>query len=180
MMKDIVGYLVICIFAAWFIISVLNQHQKLRKYVSRVTNYDICSLIPVWTFFAPNPGRTDIYLLYRDQDDEGEVSAWRQVSLMRRSTWSEIWSPERRINKGIVDLSSNFTKDADNTPQKPVSKRHVVGFPYLLLLNYVCHKPVDFKARMRQFALARTNGHGTEDNPDVIFLSAFHIIQPIT
>jgi hypothetical protein len=56
----------------------------------------------------------------------------------------------------------------------PVSKRKVLEFPYLLLLNYASQQPSDFRAESRQFAVARTLGHGTESKPDVLFLSAFH------
>ncbi|HMK16858.1 MAG TPA: hypothetical protein VK492_01555 [Chitinophagaceae bacterium] len=179
MLNNIFSWLVIAFLTAWLLISIFNQHRKWRRIFSAVTNRDIFSLVPLWTFFAPNPGRTDLYLLYRDRDSDGTISNWREIRSSFRNTWFVQWSPLRRIQKGIVDLAPNFTIDKIVELKQPVTKRHVLGFPYLLLLNYVCSKPADFSAEMRQFAIARTDGHGTEDSPDVIFLSAFHKIENI-
>src|SRR5687768_1505484 len=132
MLVSILSWIVIAAFVVWFFISILNQHRKTRKKVSAVTNRDICSLIPIWTFFAPNPGRTDLYLLYRDRDQDGNISDWREIGTARRKSWTVQWSPKRRIHKGIVDVSSNFTSDAIYEEKQSVSKKHVVGFPYLL------------------------------------------------
>jgi hypothetical protein len=180
MITNIVSFLVIGVFVFWYGVSICNQVPRWRKLIRRIINFDICSLVPIWTFFAPNPGRSDLYLLYRDRDPEGHVSSWRQVMPMRRRSWWKMWAPRRRIGKGIVDVSANFTKDVNYLPHNPVSKKFVLGFPYLLLLNYVSCKPVSFHAEMRQFALARVNGYGTEEDPEVVFLSAFHLIKPIT
>ena len=179
MVTNILSFLVILLLAAWFLLSVFNQNARTRKMIGRIAYRDICSLLPIWTFFAPNPGRTDLYLVYRDRDAEGSVSSWRQVRSTERRSWLSLWSPQRRIQKGIVDLAGNFTKGVVYEARQSVSKQQVVSFPYLLLLNYVCGKPVDFRARTRQFALAKTNGHGTEDEPEVIFLSAFHTIDQL-
>jgi hypothetical protein len=177
MLTTVLSGLVIIIFGSWMLISILNQHKRLRRLVSRIVDRDICSLIPIWTFFAPNPGCTDVHILYRDRDSEGGIGAWREVEFGGRNAWHELWSPKRRISKGIIDIVPDLTRDTDYTPKAPVSKQKVLGFPYLLLLNYVCAQPVDFQARMRQFAVARTSGFGTESEPEVVFLSAFHHIQ---
>ena len=177
MINYILSWLVVGLFAIWFIVSVFNQNNKWRKWISFILKWDIVSYVPIWTFFAPNPGRTDIYLLYRDRDAEGNISGWQEIKTVYRKTWYHQWSLKRRIHKGIVDLSPNFTKDRIVEPKRPVSKRHVLEFPYLLFLNYVCGKPADFRAQLRQFAIARTNGHETEDQLEVIFLSAFHKID---
>lgn len=159
---------------AWLALTVLSHIERTRPWIRRVTDYDLCAAIPVWTFFAPNPGRTDLYLLYRDRDDEGNITVWRDIELERRASWWSLWNPRRRIGKSVVDVSSNLTANVDYQPRASVTKRKVVEFPYLLLLNYVCSKPADFRARMRQFAVARTEGHGTEGEAGVVFLSAFH------
>ena len=107
-------------------------------------------------------------------DSEGNITVWRDILLERRESWWSLWNPRRRIGKGVVDVSPNLTADVDYQPRASVSKRKVVEFPYLLLLNYVCAQPTDFRAQMRQFAVARTDGHGTEAQAEVVFLSAFH------
>ena len=49
----IVQILVVVVFAGWLIVSAANQRKNTRRWVSRITNVDICGLVPIWTFFAP-------------------------------------------------------------------------------------------------------------------------------
>lgn len=171
---DTLSVLVVTILAGWLIVSILAQHKRTRRFVSIIVSRDICSLVPVWTFFAPNPGRTDLYLLYRDAAADGETTSWKEIVLGGERTLFTLWNPLRRIRKAIIDLAPDLTRDVNYRPHEPVTKQKVLGFPYLLLLNYVCLQPADFRAKTRQFAVARTNGFGTEDQPEVVFLSAFH------
>jgi hypothetical protein len=177
MIKEILSWFTFSFFSLWFIITVLNQHRKSRKWISFIINYDYGSLVPIWTFFAPNPGRTDIYLLYRDRDSEGNISTWHEIKTGNRSSWYDQWSPLRRIQKGLVDLAPGFTNHKVEEPGQIISKRHIFDFPYLLFLNYICTQPADFRAQTRQFALAVTDGHGTENDIRVVFLSSFHKIE---
>ena len=177
MFTIILSTLVIAFLAFWTLVTILNQSERTRPLISRLIAYDICGLIPIWTFFAPNPGNTDVYLLYRDRDEDGGVSPWRDIQLERRKSCLSFWNPRRRIGKGVVDLAPDLTSNTNYEPQAPVSKKKVLEFPYLLLLNYACQQPADFRAEMRQFAVARTRGFGTESEPEVIFLSAFHRLR---
>ncbi|MEO0645067.1 MAG: hypothetical protein AAFZ17_02740 [Cyanobacteria bacterium J06650_10] len=133
--------------------------------------------MPIWTFFAPNPGDTDVHLLYRDRDSEGNTTMWIEIMLERRKSNLTFWNPTRRISKGVVDVVPSLTANINYLPKASVNRKKVLQFPYLLLLNYVCHQPFDFRAKMRQFAIARTCGHGTEGEPEVVFLSAFHQLR---
>jgi hypothetical protein len=167
-------FLVCGLLGGWVIVSALAQHGRTRRFVSSIVRRDIYSLVPVWTFFAPNPGRTDLYLLYRDGGVDGDITPWREIALGSRKNCFSLWSPRRRIRKAIIDVTPDLTRDVSFKPREPVDKKKVLGFPYLLVLNYVCLQPGDFRASTRQFAIARTNGFGTEDEPFVLFLSAFH------
>ena len=180
MLTTALSTVVILFFAVWLIVSALNQHPRTRRLVNAVVDRDIFSLVPIWTFFAPNPGCTDLHLLYRDRDVEGETTDWREVVFSGRRSALDLWNPYRRISKGVIDVAPDLTRGTPYAARNAVDKKKVLGFPYLLLLNYVCMQPADFRAEMRQFAVARTNGFGTEGEPEVIFLSAFHRIVPIT
>jgi hypothetical protein len=177
MLTHILSAIVIAFFVCWIVVTVLNHMRRTRAWVWPLVAYDICAAIPVWTFFAPSPGRTDVHVLYRDRDRDGWVSPWRDIPLERRAAWWSFWNVRRRIGKGIVDVTPDLTAGTSAEARAPVSKKKVLDFSYLLVLNYVCHQPADFRAEMRQFAVARTRGHGTESEPDVLFLSAFHRIH---
>jgi hypothetical protein len=176
---DILSLSIIGAFVIWMVLSVLNQHPQTRRLVSRFVYRDVCSLVPIWTFFAPHPGRTDVHLFYRDRDADGQVTEWREITLERRTAALSLWNPRRRISKGVIDVAPDLVKGTNYKAKEPVPKQKVLGFPYLILLNYVCCQPIDFRAKMRQFAVARTNGIAAEENPEVVFLSAFHKLQHI-
>jgi hypothetical protein len=170
--------LFVCVLlAAWFVITAMNQTQRTRKLVNGLVTYDVCGLVPIWTFFAPNPGDTDTHLLFRDRDSDGRSTNWKEVKLLRRDSMFDLWCPLRRINKSLVDVAFDLSKPDDwnrkESPQ-PVSKQRVLGFPYLLVLNYVSNLSGDFAAVERQFAIVKTAGYKYRHMPDVLLVSAFH------
>ena len=174
--------LVVAILVVWVVVTVANQRPASRRLVRRITNLDICGLVPIWTFFAPNPGDTDVHLLFRDRDQDGRVTCWREVKLTGRRWILHLWSPQRRINKAIVDVAFDLARpdelneDAKPAPDGPklVNKQRVLSFPYLLVLNYVSSLTGDFGAVERQFVIARTPGMRGRSAPDVRLVSAFH------
>ncbi len=178
----IVQILVVVVFAGWLIVSAANQRKNTRRWVSRITNVDICGLVPIWTFFAPNPGDSDTHLLFRDRDHDGRTTCWREVRLAGRRWFFDLWSPARRIHKAIVDVAYDLSRPDDPGPDAPatadgfltVNKKRVLSFPYLLILNYVSSLPGDFGAAERQFAIARTPGMQGRSQPHVMLVSAFH------
>jgi hypothetical protein len=173
-----VSYAVMAVLAAWFALTILNQARWTRRFVSAIVSRDIGGLVPVWTFFAPNPGDTDTHLLFRDRDADGRVTAWREASAAGRRHVLDLWNPRRRIHKGIVDVIYDLTKRDPRTPHTsspaPVSKRRMVSFPYVLLLNYVSQLPGDFGAIERQFAIVRTPGIAFRAQPNILFVTPFH------
>jgi hypothetical protein len=178
----IVQIAVVVVFTGWLVVSAANQRKDTRRWVSRVTNVDICGLVPIWTFFAPNPGDCDTHLLFRDRDHDGRITCWREVKLAGRRWFFDLWSPTRRIHKAIVDVAFDLSRPEDPGPDAPattdglpsVNKKRVLSFPYLLILNYVCNLPGDFGAAQRQFAIARTPGMQGRSQPHVMLVSAFH------
>jgi hypothetical protein len=174
---------VVVLFAGWFVVSAANQRTDTRRWISRITNVDVCALVPIWTFFAPNPGDSDTHLLFRDRDDDGRITCWREVPLAGRRSIVDLWNPARRIHKAIVDVAFDLSRPDDADPgdapddgggTRVLNKRRVISFPYLLILNFVSELPGDFGAEQRQFAIARTPGLGGRDQPHVTMVSAFH------
>jgi hypothetical protein len=174
---------VVLLLGGWLVVSAANQRKDTRRWVRRITNVDICALVPIWTFFAPNPGDSDTHLLFRDRDQGGRSTCWREVPLAGRRSIVDLWNPARRIHKAIVDVAFDLSRPDDADPdhasddaagKQVVNKRRVISFPYLLILNYVSRLPGDFGAEQRQFAIARTPGLLGRDQPQVLMVSAFH------
>src|SRR5687768_5062977 len=70
-----------------------------------VTRLDAFNMLPEWRFFAPQPGRGDHFLLYRDSIDGDTWSAWIEIPLVVPRQWYHfVWNPERRVKKALLDV----------------------------------------------------------------------------
>ncbi|HEX8206943.1 MAG TPA: hypothetical protein VF587_12860 [Solirubrobacteraceae bacterium] len=181
-MSGVVGtagvVLVAALLGFWFLASVLNQLPRPKpRWLRKIVAYDIAGLVPVWTFFAPNPGNTDLHLLYRDRLADGRVTPWREVHFGERRHCLSLWNPLRRSSKALVDLSSSLTAYDAPPGGRPMPRRLVLSFPYLLVLNYVSTLRHDFAATGVQFALARTTGYRGRSGPGVFLVSAIHALE---
>src|SRR3954470_12564692 len=87
----------------WFVVAVLNQFRF--RWFDRVRRRDRLYLLPAWTFFAPNPGRSDYHLVYRDRRRDGSLTDWREVPLgAPRRPYSCVWNPRKRARKALSDI----------------------------------------------------------------------------
>src|SRR5690348_12432463 len=71
MKLQIADILIALFFLGWFILSILNQFGF--AWFDKITRHDHFSLLPLWTFFAPNPGQSDYHLIYRDRKTDGSL-----------------------------------------------------------------------------------------------------------
>lgn len=179
----VVDYPFLVLFGCWLVLTVVNNLGGLRKKAMWVLGWDFLGLVPVWTFFAPNPGDTDLHLLYRDRDVDGHVGVWRELQVERRRFALDVWQPLRRVQKGIVDVAPDVARIDDPVPPSeldgfiPLPKSRMLGFPYILLLHYVSQVAPNPLAASRQFALARTAGFGARSTPDIMMISGFHNLE---
>ena len=105
----ILKIILVAFFTFWFLLSVANQFgwRLLRK----VKPLDRFALLPTWTFFAPNPSRSDYWVLYRERWPGGGYSQWRQVLTgSRRPLLSRVWNPSKRVRKLIIDAGMDLTR----------------------------------------------------------------------
>lgn len=153
----------------WFVISVCAQLNL--KWIGVLRSFDILCLIPAWTFFAPRPGTTDINLLYRDQLIDGTLTPWRSIPAKNPGVLRWIWNPYRRRRKCLFDMSQNLMLFAAEV--KSV-ERIVLDVAYIDLLNFVSELPRNSLHASTQFLLAYTPGASREDEPQILFISAFH------
>jgi hypothetical protein len=58
-----------------------------------------------------------------------------------------------------------------------IGKRLYLQIPYLTLLHHVCEQPRNELSLLRQFAIVRTFGFGSPQEPQVVFVSALHRLE---
>lgn len=159
---------VAALLALWLLLSLVAQ---LPGKVSRgLRERDPCGLLPSWSFFAPNPARTDSHLLFRHHFDGGEVSPWTEAFVWQPVWHRFLWNPDRRAEKAISDATSSLQRR-----KGPEGVR--LSLAYLLLLDYVSRLPAPPDAIGVQFALMGSWGPEGEREPFVRFVSDTHRLQ---
>lgn len=163
------------IFLIWLIATVICQFEE-WKITSAIRTFDPLNLIPLWTFFAPNPGKQDYHLLYRDKEPGGTIGDWVEVDMHEeRYLFSFIWNPDKRDKKVLSDIVQDLivTIRSDNGERN--KKYLIVTLPYLAVLKVVCTKErTSVKTAYRQFMLAGSHGFKSTEAPEFILLSMFH------
>jgi hypothetical protein len=155
------------LFALWLLLSAAVLFPKLSPIIRRA---DWLCLVPEWKFFAPNPGRHDFHLLYRDQFRDGTLTEWTEVSPTgKRRWWHFLWNPAKRGNKALFDTVSQLfdhVRAGDKTLE--------VSIPYLTLLNYVSSLPRTTSPVFTQFLLMCSQGNLPDKDPELCYFSARH------
>jgi len=165
------------IFGIWFLLTILCQFRDTRMSAFIRNTIDIFGLIPLWTFFAPNPGKSDYHLLYRDKIDEQTNGEWLEVDITEeRSFWSWCWNPEKRDKKILSDVIQNLVSSIPYYKSANGYDLLMFSMPYLIVLHAVSHCDCKRPSTQRQFMLAETSGYLQETSPAVILLSVFHQI----
>lgn len=128
-------------------------------------------LIPQWTFFAPQPGVQNLYLLYRDIYSGGESSSWRMLNDMDASRLNAtcIWNPRRRLRKALFDLIITLASEASDVQNEALK----LSAPYLLILNHLSLLPRFRGVWAVQFMIMVSDPHQT---PKLAFQSQIHRI----
>jgi hypothetical protein len=172
------------VLAIWFLLSIVGQFQV--KSVELIRKYDLLRLIPMWTFFAPNPGHTDYHLLYRDKsiDDSIIITPWQEIPLTtRRGRLEFLWNPFKRETKVVSDAVHYLCNFIElhlelQTPIKAVRSAIMLSTPYFILLGIVTSRGKKTQhGKYRQFALAESFGFNSNQKPNLILCSAFHPLK---
>jgi hypothetical protein len=158
--------------AAWFAASVLNQFSF--RWFDRIRQRDAFSLLPIWSFFAPNPGQSDYHVVYRDRRADGSVSGWNEMDISdTRRPYSWLWNPEKRSKKVITDVVA-MVAEASQSPGGATGL--VLSIPYLLVLNVVNHLQAEPAATHRQFLIVETYGFVPVEPARALLQSDFHAL----
>ncbi|MFG1842824.1 hypothetical protein ACGFH8_30860 [Micromonospora sp. NPDC049175] len=98
---------------------------------------------PNWRFFGPNPGVSDMHLLYRDLTS-GTATEWKEIELVPDRPWYGLfWNATNRVPKVIFDALQVTVKAAN---ESSADLPHIVANSgYQLLKRYlliqVPHEP---------------------------------------
>ena len=134
---------------------------------------DVFLLLPIWTFFAPNPGTTDTRLLWRESFASGDTNHWHELSPPRPTRWRALWNPDRRVQKAIADAGALVAQARAETDSDAV----LLSVPYLMLLNYVAAQDGSPHAIARQFLVVQTSGGPPDfDEVNVLTISRWHAV----
>jgi hypothetical protein len=172
-MSSIAGF-IIAVYALWVLATIANQFHSWCPRWLRVI--DIFGLIPVWTFFAPNPGMTDYYLLYRDRMPDGSMNNWKKVELKGSENGLSLalWNPTKRRQKALSDLLTSSVELFRERDFDVVS----ASVPYLLLLNFITSRPHALGTSCTQFMVMEHDGFaGDPSRSRVLLLSKLHRVN---
>jgi hypothetical protein len=172
----VVGFL-----ALWFFLSVLYQFR--RRPWRWLRRWDPLRLVPRWTFFAPDPGGTDLHLAYRavgETEAADSGGEWIEIPLIPpRGLTAALWHPARRGRKVLLDAVRGLFAlaaevDEDSRGVDPRSLQITV--PYLVLLQVVAAVPKGEGVTYRQFQITESHGFFTDRASAVIFRSEVHAV----
>jgi hypothetical protein len=158
--------------------TALTQFRSKSPFISRMKSHDIFALIPIWTFFAPNPGTYDQRIMWRDILVDGTYGPWREINPPQWNLRRAIWNPKKRQRKAIGDAANILIR---KLRKKPNRRLLPVSIPYIMIMHQVAGYPRSPFAAGRQFLIARTTGEdpaGRTSKPLVIFTSSRHGLSP--
>lgn len=173
-------FLIAIFFGIWFLLSFFNQFPpKIKKhFFKHFVTYDIFSLIPTWTFFAPNPKQSDTILLYRDlfvTSISSEMSKWATAhTTYSKKWWHTFFNPRRRIEKALVDFEQGIIEIDLREENK--KEDAIVFSPHYLALLGIVEKipPLKEISQKRQFCLIEIYPPISAVSNKIIFQSRFH------
>uniref|UniRef100_Q022R3 Uncharacterized protein n=1 Tax=Solibacter usitatus (strain Ellin6076) TaxID=234267 RepID=Q022R3_SOLUE len=165
---------VVTLYVLWAAATIANQfHARCPTWLRAM---DVFGLIPVWTFFAPNPGMTDYYLLYRDRLPDGSFDNWRKVGLRppENSFRLALWNPTKRRQKALSDLVSALIMLA----RRQENEGLIATVPFILILNFITSRPHSLGTNATQFMVLEHDGYsGEPERSRVLMMSGVHRLR---
>jgi hypothetical protein len=163
--------LCLTLFGAMLVVTVAAQPRRFG-WVRSLKERDACAWIPIWTFFAPNPGVNDTRVLWREQLVGGEAGPWHEMAPMRRSPIRAVWNPTNRARKAVTDCAPMILQLASRDRH---SLLPMLSLPYLMIVQHMAGLPGSPLGQARQFAVVNTQGEDTEDSPfQLLMISHWH------
>ncbi|HEX3582819.1 MAG TPA: hypothetical protein VH087_13715 [Thermoanaerobaculia bacterium] len=163
--------IVSAIFVLWLLFTLLSQKEGPLNDALR--RRDPLSLLPRWTFFAPNPGTTDHHLLYRDRIDQDTFTHWREIPLAEtRTLIGAFWNPGKRNKKALTDAANTLLRFARTMEPSGLK----TTLPYIALINFISAIPRSHLSEATQFMVLDSYGYITDAEPKMVVRSEFHAL----
>jgi hypothetical protein len=168
-------FLVIIFYVSWLILTCANQPVfRSNKWISQ---HDIFHLVPIWTFFAPNPGVSDYNLLSRVKLADGTITAFQEIPLRSKKQISiALFNPNRRLQKALHDHARTIIMQIEKGIPEENKENIKLTFSYISVLNYCSKLPAAPNAHSVQFIILESFGYLELREPRLILNSEFHKI----
>ncbi|WP_340062984.1 hypothetical protein [Ascidiimonas aurantiaca] len=145
-------------FLLWIIATfIFSMFSGRFKFATKIGIFGY--LVPQWNFFAPNPGISDFYLLYRTQTESGIVSHWKNLDEISKRKWYSIfWNPDKIKKKAILDYAIELKSSFSKIEKKEDENLLTISSPYLLILNLIsCMLKNNSEQNFIQFMILEEN-----------------------
>jgi hypothetical protein len=158
----------------WIFFTLVSQTGF--EWDDRIFHFDVFRLIPVWTFFAPNPGVSDFNLLLRTRLPDGTLTPFTQIPLKgRKNILMAIFNPHRRLQKALHDHAQAISMQVAGGTLTEENKEDIqLTFNYISILNYCTQLPSVSGSSALQFMILESFGYHEFREPQVILNSGFH------
>jgi hypothetical protein len=157
------------VLSSWLLVTIL-LHLPIS---GRLRDLDLFGVVPVWNFFAPNPGKSDFHLLRRYRSCDGSYSDWREVRLLCDRPWyAFLWNPQKRLNKLLLDLCTSLSEARFELDDH--QDAILLSPPYLFLLCFLEGLGRPEGANGLQFLVMYSESCALRVDPAGLFISAVH------
>jgi hypothetical protein len=134
-------------------------------------------LVPIWTFFAPNPGVSDYNLLSRVKLTDGTITTFQEIPLRSKKKISiALFNPDRRLQKALHDHARTIIMQIEKGIPEQNKENIKLTFSYISVLNYCSKLPAMRDAHSIQFVILESFGYLELRESRLILNSEFHKI----
>lgn len=160
-------------YIAWVLLTVAAQPFLATQ--RKIRRFDLFRMIPVWTFFAPDPGTSDYHLLSRTRCVDGTITPFREIPLgSRRKIGHLFFNPTQRLQKALSDharaIAMHISTDLTETNQANIR----LTVSYISLLHYCIGLGSEPGSCTVQFMILESFGHLELEDPQLVLNSEFH------
>jgi hypothetical protein len=159
----------------FFIGSVIVQFKT--RLAETIRSFDRLSVLPSWTFFAPNPMIHDFKIIYllRNKDELEGPQNWIEIDLKLERKWFHMfWNPHKRFSKCVIDIIQSLMETYKKLDENSI----LISIPYLSLSTYIeaqIELLQDHSLKEGfQYAVLRNSGYDQHEKEELLFVSAYH------